>query len=98
MHVVLASGGYPSIDAAPLDTGNRIDINGEFENNCHLFYAGVKAEGKEHNGQLVNSGGRVLGLTALGKSLAEARAKAYANFGKISLQGAHWRTDIADIH
>ena len=102
VHVVLASGGYPSIDAAPLDTGNNIDISGEFDDNCHLFYAGVKVEGKaeskDNQGQLVNSGGRVLGLTALGESLAEARAKAYANFGKITLQGAHWRTDIADIH
>jgi len=93
VHVVLASGGYPSIDASPLDTGNNIEISGSFDENCHLFYAGVK----EQDGQLVNSGGRVLGLTALGESLAEARAKAYANFGKISLKGAHWRTDIADI-
>lgn len=93
VHVVLASGGYPSIDASPLDTGNNINIVGVFEDNCDLFYAGVKEQG----GQLVNSGGRVLGLTAKGKSLAEARAKAYANFGKISLKGAHWRTDIADI-
>lgn len=93
VHVVLASGGYPSIDASPLDTGNNIEISGAFDDNCHLFYAGVK----EQDGQLVNSGGRVLGLTALGESLAEARAKAYDNFGKISLKGAHWRTDIADI-
>ena len=93
VHVVLASGGYPSIDASPLDTGNNIEVTGTFENNCHLFYAGVK----DQDGQLINSGGRVLGLTALGESLAEARAKAYANFSKISLQGAHWRTDIADI-
>lgn len=93
VHVVLASGGYPSIDASPLDTGNKIEVNGRFDENCHLFYAGVK----EQDGQLVNSGGRVLGLTALGESLAEARAKAYDNFGKISLKGAHWRTDIADI-
>ncbi|EGG99699.1 Phosphoribosylamine--glycine ligase [gamma proteobacterium IMCC2047] len=93
VHVVLASGGYPSIDASPLDTGNNIEISGTFDDNCHLFYAGVK----ESEGQLVNSGGRVLGLTALGDSLAEARQKAYANFGKISLKGAHWRTDIADI-
>ena len=93
VHVVLASGGYPSIDASPLDTGNNIEVNGTFDEDCHLFYAGVK----ENNGQLVNSGGRVLGLTALGESLTEARAKAYANFGKISLKGAHWRTDIADI-
>jgi len=93
VHVVLASGGYPSIDASPLDTGNNIEVTGKFDDNCHLFYAGVK----DKNGQLINSGGRVLGLTALGDSLAEARAKAYTNFSKISLQGAHWRTDIADI-
>jgi phosphoribosylamine--glycine ligase len=93
VHVVLASGGYPSIDAAPLDTGNNIEITGRLDESCHLFYAGVK----EQNGQLVNSGGRVLGLTALGENLAQARSKAYANFAKISLQGAQWRTDIADI-
>ena len=93
VHVVLASGGYPSIDASPIDTGHPISIAGEFDDNCHLFYAGVKGQ----DDQLVNSGGRVLGLTAKGESLAEARQKAYANFGKISLKGAHWRTDIADI-
>jgi phosphoribosylamine--glycine ligase len=93
VHVVLASGGYPSIDASPIDTGHAIQINGEFGDNCHLFYAGVK----ESDGQLVNAGGRVLGVTALGATLTEAREKAYANFGRISLQGAHWRTDIADI-
>ncbi len=47
------------------------------------------------DGSIVTSGGRVLGVTALGRDIAEARAKAYAEADRIRFQGKHYRTDIA---
>jgi phosphoribosylamine---glycine ligase len=46
-------------------------------------------------GQVVTAGGRVLGVTAVGPTLVEARRRAYAGVGSISWPGAHYRTDIA---
>jgi len=57
-----------------------------------VFHAGTKME----SGMVVTDGGRVLGVTALGDTLAEAKRKAYEAVGKIHFQGAHWRRDIAD--
>ena len=47
------------------------------------------------DGQIVTSGGRVLGVTALGKDLKAAQAAAYAAVEKIHFDGAHFRRDIA---
>ena len=47
------------------------------------------------DGQVVTNGGRVLGVTALGKDLKSAQAAAYAAVEKIRFEGAHWRRDIA---
>ena len=46
-------------------------------------------------GQIVTNGGRVLGVTALGKDLKAAQAAAYAAVEKIHFDGAHFRRDIA---
>ena len=46
----------------------------------------------------MTSGGRVLGVTALGKTHEEARAKAYANAEKITFDGVQYRKDIGLIH
>ena len=56
-----------------------------------VFHAGTKREGEN----LVTSGGRVLGVTALGDTLAAARDLAYAAVDKIKFEGAHVRGDIA---
>jgi phosphoribosylamine--glycine ligase len=56
-----------------------------------VFHAGTKKSGED----LVTSGGRVLGVTALGDTLAAARDLAYAAVGKIKFEGAHVRGDIA---
>ncbi|MDQ2755486.1 MAG: phosphoribosylamine--glycine ligase, partial [Actinomycetota bacterium] len=47
------------------------------------------------DGQVVSSGGRVLGVVATGDSLAAARGTAYGLIGRIRLEGSHYRTDIA---
>jgi phosphoribosylamine--glycine ligase len=44
---------------------------------------------------VVTAGGRVLAVSALGKSLAEARDRAYAAVSLISFEGMHYRMDIA---
>ena len=50
---------------------------------------------KEFGGQLVTAGGRVLGITGMGKTLADAQREAYRLARTISFEGCHFRTDIA---
>ena len=83
--VVLASGGYPE----HYEKGKAIRI-GDLDEGVLLFHAGTKRE----DGVLKTSGGRVLGVCAKGKTVAEARKTAYANVQKISFEGMQYRTDI----
>jgi phosphoribosylamine---glycine ligase len=88
--VVMASGGYPGSYAK----GRGITGLAEAGRLPHtkVFHAGTASSG----GQIVTNGGRVLGVTALGRDLASARAAAYAAVEKIRFDGAHFRRDIAD--
>jgi len=52
---------------------------------------------KLESGQVVTNGGRVLTVVAMGKTLAEARKKVYANIPRIHFEGCHYRKDIALI-
>lgn len=83
--VVLASGGYP----VKYEKGKEITI-GDLDEGVFLYHAGTRRE----NGVLKTDGGRVLGVCAKGRTVAEAREKAYANVGKIHFDGMHYRTDI----
>ena len=58
-----------------------------------VFHAGTAR--RPGTGGVVTAGGRVLGVTALGATLAEARARAYAAVGAIAWPGMQHRTDIA---
>ena len=87
--VVLAAAGYPGA----YDKGKEIlgleklrDWSDGF-----VFHAGTKKD----NGRWVTSGGRVLGVTARGKSAADAVREAYRAVGEISWDGMHYRKDIA---
>ena len=64
---------------------------GDSDKDVTLYHAGTAFD---KDGRLVTSGGRVIGVTARGKDIAAARAKAYANVQKIKFDGAFWRTDI----
>lgn len=88
--VVLASGGYPGAHPTgkPI-TGLDADPGPEV---C-VFHAGTRLD--EATGRVVTSGGRVLGVTALGRDLADARARAYAAAERIGFAGRHFRRDIA---
>jgi phosphoribosylamine--glycine ligase len=88
--VVMASGGYPgTFQKGKVITGlaqaaKLPDIK--------VFHAGTRRE----KDLVLTDGGRVLAVTALGESLADAKRNAYEAVAKIHFQGAHHRKDIAD--
>jgi phosphoribosylamine--glycine ligase len=57
----------------------------------NVFQAGTRLE----NGKTLTSGGRVLGVTALGSELEDARARAYEAVDRINFENSYYRTDIA---
>jgi phosphoribosylamine--glycine ligase len=87
--VVMASGGYPGNyekgkPIRGLDEAAKLAA-------VKVFHAGTAKSGSE----IVTNGGRVLGVTALGKDLKTAQAAAYAAVEVIKFDGAHFRHDIA---
>ena len=86
--IVLASGGYPG----PIEKGKVITgiEAASADPEVVVFHAGTALK----DGKVVTNGGRVLGVTALGATLEEARAKAYAAADKISFEGKQLRRDI----
>jgi len=87
--IVISSGGYPG-------TYRKGDvITGIAEANglegVHVFHAGTAFK----DDQVVTSGGRVLGVTAIGSDIAAARDRAYEAAEKIHFDGMHYRKDIA---
>ncbi len=89
--VVMASGGYPGHyeKGIPIE---GLDENGQVDG-AVVYHAGTA----EKDGRLVTNGGRVLGVTATGKTLPEALQKAYEAVGKIHWDGVHYRHDIGAI-
>lgn len=96
LHIVLASAGYPSTDGTAMTLGEDIHLPTEYltphinDNQPVVFLAGVKKE----NNTWINTGGRVLGVTALGADITTARTRAYDAIKNITFNGAHWRDDI----
>ena len=88
--VVLASGGYPGDHQVGFPISGLREAAGR--DDCFVFHAGTA----ERDGQIVTSGGRVLAVSALGASFAQARERAYAAAGLISFEGKHVRRDIAE--
>ncbi len=87
--VVLASDGYPVSYEKGLPITGFEKFEGKDDYFC--FHAGTKFD---ENGRIVTNGGRVLGITALGKTLKEARAKAYEATGWIDFANKYMRHDI----
>jgi phosphoribosylamine--glycine ligase len=88
--VVMASGGYPG----DYEKGKKItglDEAGRLED-VVVFHGGTA----NRNGNIVTDGGRVLGVTALGQTIREAKSRAYEAVDKIRFEGAYFRRDIAD--
>lgn len=88
--VVMASGGYPE----KYETGKEIsglNENGQLpDGSAFVYHAGTKLDG----GKFLTSGGRVLGVTAIGNDLKSALDTAYKAVGEISFDKAHSRRDI----
>lgn len=88
--VVISSAGYPGT----YRKGDQITGIEDADNmpGVQVFHAGTAFQ----NDRIVTSGGRVLGVTATGKDLAEAKARAYRGVEQIRFDGMHYRRDIAD--
>jgi phosphoribosylamine--glycine ligase len=85
--VVLASAGYPE-SSSEGDVINGLEAAAEI---AEVTHAGTA----ERDGEVITAGGRVLNVTGLGSSPAEARDRAYDAAGRISFEGMQIRTDIA---
>ena len=86
--VIMASGGYPVSYKKGYPIEGLEDVE-EMED-VQVFHSGTAVDG----GQILTDGGRVLGVTARGDTIAEAQERAYEAVEKISFQDAHYRTDI----
>ena len=88
--VVIAAPGYPGT----VTTGGTITgiETAEELDDVHVLHAGT---GTTERGELIAVGGRVLSVVALGATLEAARERAYEAVERIDLEGAQYRTDIA---
>ncbi len=105
VHVVLAAQGYPGTMGVPVAKGDLIKLDNkavgeggvnpykdlQYGSEAWVFFAGVR---NDDNKQLVTSGGRVLGVTAIGKTIDKARVKAYKTLERINFKGSQHRKDI----
>lgn len=85
--VVMTSGGYPGA----YENGMAIHGLADSTPASTVFHAGTVRKGQE----IVTAGGRVLGVTGYGKTIAEAQQEAYRRVKTLSFDGCHFRTDIA---
>jgi phosphoribosylamine--glycine ligase len=86
--VVMAAAGYPGAYTAgqPIRGLERAAARA----GVMVFHAGTRRDGD----QVLTAGGRVLGVTATGETVAAARAQVYAAVEEIAFEGAHFRRDI----
>jgi Phosphoribosylamine-glycine ligase len=86
---VLASAGYPDKPRTgiPIEGVEKADAMP----GVHVYHAGTR---RGPDGTLQTAGGRVLGVTGVGKDLAEARERAYAGCAAIRFAGMQMRSDI----
>ena len=86
--VILSSAGYPG----KYETGKTIEGLSQLSHmkSVFPFWAGVKRE----NGNLITSGGRVLGITASADTIKESIRQAYRGGSKVHFEGKHYRHDI----
>ncbi len=86
--VVLAAAGYPG----DYPKGEKISFPDTLPEGVHIIHAGTK---RLENGDIVTSGGRVLGVVALGPTLREAANRAYSVCDQIQWEHRYLRRDIA---
>ncbi|WFB08667.1 phosphoribosylamine--glycine ligase [Streptomyces sp. LX-29] len=92
--VVIASHNYPDTPR----TGDPIDGLAEVAEQdaptAYVLHAGTRRDAE--SGEVVSAGGRVLSVTATGADLATARERVYRAVARITLEGSHHRSDIAE--
>lgn len=88
--VVIAAKGYPSAHPRGMGISGIEQAEATRPGAVKVFQAGTKSE----NNAVVSSGGRILGVTALGKDLAEAQQAAYDAVAAIRMENMHFRRDI----
>ncbi len=88
--VVMSSGGYPGDYAKGKVIKGIADA--DTLDDVKVFHAGTRFSGD----QVITNGGRVLGVTGMGDTVAQARQRAYEAVDRIQFDGAYWRKDIAD--
>lgn len=88
--VVMASAGYPGkyLTGMPIEGLSQAAALPETQ----VFHSGTALR----DGRVVTSGGRVLSVTSMGQTLAEARARAYEAASHIAFEGMHFRRDIGE--
>jgi phosphoribosylamine---glycine ligase len=84
--IIMSSAGYPG----HYEKGEVISGLDQVLQPTMIFHAGTA----EKDGKIITNGGRVLGVTAFGETLKEARELAYHSIEKVAFKGAHYRTDI----
>ncbi len=82
--VIMASNGYP----AKYESGKEITVDEDISS--EVYVAGARLDGDK----VLSAGGRVLGVTAVGETLADAIDKAYADVPKVKFENAFYRHDI----
>ncbi len=87
--VVLVSGGYPGEYSKGMEIKGLQRLAGRGD--VAVFHSGTRLAG----GRCLSDGGRVLGVSALGRDIKEAAASAYSAAGEIDFEGMHYRRDIA---
>jgi phosphoribosylamine--glycine ligase len=87
--VVMASSGYPG----SYKTGFPVNGLQDVDKDILIFHAGTRVGATPW--EVLTNGGRVLTVVAMGKTIAQARAKVYNNISRISFEGSHYRKDIA---
>jgi phosphoribosylamine--glycine ligase/phosphoribosylformylglycinamidine cyclo-ligase len=85
--VVMASAGYPG----SYEKGKPITFPAKQSDDTTIYFAGTSVT---PNGEIVTSGGRVMAITGLGKTLQDALSKSYSTLEKIHFDGRHYRKDI----
>lgn len=94
VHVVLAAPGYPGTEGQQVLLGHTVNWQAFPQENMIVFPAGLTLNGA---GAWVSRGGRILGVTALGSTVSEARARALGALKEVAFTGAQWRTDIGGM-
>lgn len=90
VHVVMAAPGYPGTEGVPVRLGEAVDWRPFPAEDIVIFPAGLAG----HPGEWKSRGGRVMGITAIGNSLEDARTKAYREVKRFAFIGCQWREDI----